>query len=249
MPGVPPIPNAGNAFDSDSDNYNFLQNADISLSADTYPRNSSTTYIAAPISGYPAYGAIITCDDGLSTNTTAYQINPYGNKLARFSLPDVTTGTWTVSAFYKHPSKPIKAYQEVSNVFLATDGGVVGITNESTTPAWPSNGFNAMLLNSNPIKGFVSGKVTSNGNPVEGIKICHASDETFSKSDGMYMLGLTEGPNYAITANPSCLDAQYVEQTRNNVPVYAGQITSGQDFDISPGGAIGGRVREISWHR
>jgi hypothetical protein len=248
MPGAY-YANKGNAFDSDNNTANFLKNADISLASDTYPRNSSSTYSAVPVSGYPVNGAVISCDDGLSSYTTSYQVDYSGNNLSYFVLPNVATGTWNVSVFYSGTDqwgRISSGYQEYSNVRLFSSGQIVGVPNSTTTPVWPYTGSCSVVLSSAPSYGHVSGIVRSGGSPLStSIKVIAGSKSAFSRSDGRYSLAVDSG-TITVTSNPGNINPSYVEQNIENVVVSAGQITSGIDFDLSPGGIVTGKVRSNS---
>jgi hypothetical protein len=225
----------GSAFDSDNNSYNFLTN--IALVSLYYPRTSTTT--CAPMSGYPAYGAIISCNDGISMPVTAAMTDPSGYRLAYFQLPSIATGTWTISMFYS--STTYHATREIDNIQLLTDGQSIGIPNATTSPAWPVSGNNYAILNSTSDFGFIAGTVKNGSTGIPGIKVEAGTNVTYSTSTGKYLLPVPSGV-YSVLANAGNLNANYISQIVEGVTVNNGLITDGVDLDISPGGAVGGRV-------
>lgn len=195
-----------------------------------------TTFTYAPISGTPAPGVIISSNDGLSATTTSYATTVSGFSVAYFDLPGVATGTWTVAAALNNH------YQEVSNVVIA-ENQYTGIPNAGTTPPWPMNNFNYLVLSSAAVYGYVSGQVTAGGSGVSGITVSAGITSTTSGGNGRYYLGLTP-ESYYITANPGNANANYTQTTTTYpVVVNLGQITSGVNLVISQGGAISGNVK------
>lgn len=224
----------GNAYDSSNNANDFLKNLNIGASSEYYPKNSS--YSAAPISGSPSYGAVITCDDGLSRSTLSYYTtNAAGHAMAYFSLPNVATGTWNVACYNSG------AYRQISNVSVLNNGQVLGIPNAATSPIWPAaNMNNVILLAPTSSGGAIAGTVKNSGVGVSGIKVEAGVSSTFSGSGGYYSLTLDPGL-YNITANPNNLNSNYTSQTVSS-SVYQGQITNGINFNITAGGSVGGKV-------
>ncbi len=224
----------GNAFDSDNNSGNFWPNMGMPV----YICPHSTTTVQSPASGYPAFGAIISCGDGVSSPTTSY-IDPAGTSLAYFALPNIATGTWTVSITCSSGS--YSAYQEVGNVPVVSNGQEVWITSSATTPQWPYSGYHHVLLSNPPVWGYASGKVVSGGAGTGSIKVKSGGNWTFTSSNGFYTLPLLDG-TYMITANPDNEAAGYISNFVENVPITAGTVTSVADISISAGGSVAGRV-------
>lgn len=235
--------NISNAFDSDNNSYNFL--ASVFFTTYTYiPLSTSTA--RTPISGYPAYNALIICNDGVSSLTRSYLVSPIGTyNLAYFKLPNIATGTWNVSMYYSSGS--YKCSLEISTVTVLTGGTTVGIPNNITSPNWPGTGLNYAILNSTLTVGFVNGYVRCSGVGVNNIKV-EATNSTQSSSSGKYTLALEEGL-YNITANSNLLNPSYkpnyISLTLGPLSVSAGNVYN-LDFDLSFGGTLGGRVKTIA---
>jgi hypothetical protein len=74
------------------------------------------------------------------------------------------------------------------------------------------------------------------------IKVTNSENETYAKTtDGKYILQVSPGENN-IVANPDNLNPNYVSISSNNVYVDAGEIKSGVDFILYPGGRISGFI-------
>jgi hypothetical protein len=110
--------------------------------------------------------------------------------------------------------------------------------------------------------GRIRGRVTSGGNPVAGVNVNIVDATGFSVSngisaaDGTYtsLRGLPSGTYYAATtSNLNYINERYQDTPclgcRPNegtpISVTLGNITTGIDFDLSPGGRIEGMVTEI----
>lgn len=207
----------GPAYDSNNNSIDFYDYSSISI----VPRNSAITLPV--ISATPADGAIITCSDGLSSPTTAYLTGspPY----AYFNLVNVATGTWTVLI-------------TSSSYLLQND--TVTITNGSNFVFGSTYSF----LDSSAIYSYVTGQVLNTSYmPISpAIKVTNSENETYAKTtDGKYILQVSPGENN-IVANPDNLNPNYVSISSNNVYVDAGEIKSGVDFILYPGGRISGFI-------
>ena len=226
----------GRCYDSDNNNTDFL---DFRKPISVPPRNSSD--IEPVVSGVPAIGALVSCEDGLSLATATYTrgdgsySNPY---YAEFRLVDVATGTWQVLV-----SSNIYC-REISTVTVSAAGQIVGIPNSQTGPSWPYSGYYSVILSSQFAGGYISGKVVNALGQVisPGIKIESGSGSTYaSATSGRYLLATATG-SYTVTANPGQLNPQYVSQSIAGVEVYTGQITSNVNFILSRGGNFRGWV-------
>jgi len=228
----------GNAYDSGSNNHDFVSNLLLNTSSDYYPKNSLSA-AAAPVSGTPAYGATITCDDGLSNFTNSYlTVNPHGHSVAYFQLTSIATGTWTISSFYQAGA----AYCEIGNVTIINDNEIVAIPNATTNPAWQVTNVHNILLSSQATFGYIAGSVRNGVTGISNIKVEAGISNTYTNASGHYFLQLDPNLLYNITANPGNLNPNYTEQVQSAGPLNAGQILSGINFDISPGGSLAGRV-------
>ncbi|MFN3966143.1 MAG: carboxypeptidase regulatory-like domain-containing protein [Endomicrobiia bacterium] len=223
------ITGIGRCYDSNNNEVDFIDYVPLIYP----PKNSSD--IEPIVAGVPANGAIITSNDGLSGGATAYLsgLPP----VSVFNLVTVATGTWTVMATYNN------RFIEISSVEVLSNGQIVGIPNSTTIPTWPFPGYHSLILDQEMTDGFISGKVTDvNGNPITPpITVMAGGYQTNTNVRGYYFLQIATGI-YNVTANPGNKDPRYVSQTRSNIEVKQGQITSGVDFALSQGGKITGMV-------
>jgi hypothetical protein len=219
----------GRAYDSAHNHRDFIAQRPI-----TYvPRNSSDSAIV--VSGTPAYGAVVSATDGLSTPTTAYSVGnpPY----AGFVLPAVATGTHFVSIF--NGSRLI----EIDNIPITASGSQIWIPNATTDPVWPSAGYYAAVLSSVATQGFITGRVTNASNIVISPSILvQAGNTTLPvNSQGYYTIELATG-TYTVRANPGNTNSSYVSQDQPGIVVNLGQITSDVNFVLSQGGKLQTRI-------
>ncbi len=217
----------GNSYDSDNNNVDFLEYKPIIVP----PRNSTDTL--PPMTGRPAVGSIVSCNDGLSETITAQKVGspPY----ARFVLVNVATGTWTVIV----ASNNVVSY--INNVIIV-ENTVVPVPNNSTIPSWYPINMPYVYLSSVTHSGFISGRVKDViGIPLANIQVKAGSEVTYTNTEGYYFLPMSTGI-YSVVANPNNLNPLYIESVKNNVVVNLGQITSGIDFVLSQGGRITGFV-------
>jgi len=223
----------GPAYDSDNNNKDFTDIIPINIS----PSNSSSP-TRNIISGRPAYGAIITANDGLSSSTAAWKAtNPSGFSYATFTLVGVATGTWQVqisSGLF---------YLLVSSVSVLSTNYSTSIPNGITSPNWIVPGLNNLILSSTTDKGIIYGRVLDpNNNPLSNIKIAGEPEgEAITNSNGYYALIVPTG-TYSVAANPSMYNPSYTSETRDNIVVNLGEFNSGNDFILSGAGQVLGYV-------
>jgi len=223
----------GPAYDSDNNNKDFADIMPISIS----PSNSSSS-TRNIISGRPAYGAIITANDGLSSSTTAWKAtNPSGFSYATFTLVGVATGTWQVQI-----SSGL-LYLLVSSVSVPSINYSTSIPNGVTNPKWIVSGLSNLILNLNSESGIIYGRVLDpNNKPLSNIKILGEPEgEAITNSAGYYALIVPSG-TYSVTANPSMYNPSYTSETRDNIVVNLGEFNSGNDFILSGAGQLSGYV-------
>ncbi len=222
----------GRAYDSGNNSADFAYpgNPDSALSPTgiQYPPYTSQS-AAAPISGAPAYGAIVSATDGLSASTQAYQAGnpPY----APFDLSNIATGTWTVLI----TSGDFEV--EIASVEISSSGSVYILPSSMT------------VLNSTATGGFISGVVTdAAGVPISLPSPIQVADSlggfaaTADPVTGRYLLRVSTCGYDDVTANPGSANPNYVAVSSLSVPVSLGQVASGVDFSLSQGGKLSGWV-------
>jgi len=219
----------GPAYDSNNNSANWYGGTTW-----TPPRNSFSA-IHPIVSGTPAIGAAVSCNDGLSGGVSAVSFG--SPPMALFSLPNVATGTWTVFV-----SSGLTG-REITGVTVSA-AGTLWAPNAATTPAWPSAGRYEVYLSSTTDEGYISGTVKNvlSAAITPGIIVTNGSrTTTASTADGFYMLKSMPGP-YTIWANPSNANGNYVSASAPSIVVTAGQVTSGVNFVLSQSGQITGFV-------
>lgn len=171
---------------------------------------------ALPVrSGTPSNGAYVFANDGLSLVAQASLVGSPPE--ARFTLPAIATGTWTVSA-------------STGNYFLSFSTPIGSGVTVSTS----------LVLNTSTLFGFASGyvrnAVTSVG--INGISVTPGAGVT--NAAGFFNIPLSPGVQ-TLFANPNSTNPNYTEASQA-VTIALGQTVSGNLFFISPGGRINGRV-------
>jgi len=221
------VSNWGNAYDSDNNSTDFVgYRKPIQIP----PRNSS--YSLPPLTGRPAVGSFISCNDGLSSMTNAYSVGI--PPAAYFELTSVATGTWSV--FISSNEKFIN----IDNVEIK-GAAKTGVLNLNTDPPAYCQYYYSCLTNVAE-GGYISGRVVDALNqPISNIKVIAGGYEAYTNTTGRYVLSLSTGI-YSVTANPDNLNPLYVYQTREAVVVQQGAVTSGIDFILFQGGRITGFV-------
>jgi type II secretory pathway pseudopilin PulG len=197
------------------------------------PRNSLSA--VKPINaGTPAVGSAVTCNDGLSGAATAVSFGT--PPMAKFTLPDVATGTWTMFLASGTSSA------EISDITVSASG-TLWLPNAGTTPTWPSANRYEVFLTTPTDEGYISGTVKNVGSSAisPGIVVSNGSQTTTaSTTNGFYMLKSPAGP-FIVWANPNNANASYVSDSAAIV-VTEGQVTSNVDFILSQAGKITGFV-------
>lgn len=192
----------GPAYDSGN---NALDWAVDQTGGNTPPRST----VSAPLpvrSGTPSDGALVFANDGLSQMAQASLTGSPPE--ARFTLPAIATGTWTVSA----SSGPF---------FLSYSTTIVAGVTLSTS----------IVLNTGTIYGFVSGRVldfnTSAG--IAGITLSPGGAVT--NAAGNYSMPLSPGTQ-TLTANPNSTHPSYMEASQS-LNVGLGQMSSNILFSLT----------------
>lgn len=228
------VASLGNAYNSHENNLNFVLDSPLALP----PRASASSN--APISGTPAYGAVITSNDGLSASTAAWMASSNGFHYASFTLVNVATGSWIVDISSGSAALEISSVGVVGNAYTA-------IPSSATSPAWPAAGLNNAILTGVNSNGIVSGRVTDpNGSPMAGITVSVQGEYSgLTDASGRYFVAAA--PNtYTVTANPGNLSPNYSSQQLADVVVAGGQISGGNDLVISGAGRVSGYVCDFS---
>jgi hypothetical protein len=226
-----------NVYDSHNNEIDFFDQA-ISVP----PRNSTDSETLT--SGTPAYGATISCNDGLSSVTTAYYMNYPGSSnsfapYAEYFITRVATGTWNVVVASAVTASDCYYIDISSAVVLANT--TTFIPNDITAPTWPCNGEFRTILFNETTDGFISGKITDVlGKAIDPMKISAGGTDYPVSSEGSYFIQLATG-SHDVTANPNNYNADYVYQSRE-VVINKGQITSAVNFLLPQGGIIYGGV-------
>lgn len=210
----------GRAYDSDANRVDIT----TTTGGIVYNAYSTADSTQTTASGRVAAGAIVTATDGLSSSTQAVAVSG----VARFGLPQVATGTWTV-------------FVTSGNFLLQHD--TVTITATGSVFPFPSS---MTYLDSANSDGFISGRVLNvAGAPISPAIVVNtgssAQQTTANSSTGRYLLRAAPGV-LDIFANPSPGNASYVSQTSAAVTVVAGSVANGVDFTLSEGGRSTGFV-------
>ncbi|MFH1540545.1 MAG: carboxypeptidase-like regulatory domain-containing protein [Elusimicrobiota bacterium] len=218
--------NYGNGYDSNDNNTDFgYEQLGI-------PHNVSISKTV--VSGTPAHGAIVSCDDGLSSSVIA--IMEANSRNAYFSI-NTATGTWTILITSANYSK------DVSNVVVDYVTGAA-IPNATTSPSWPATDRNETILSSLANGGAISGVVKRGdvGIPIQGILVDAWSTSAITDSNGEYSLSVSVG-SYTVVANPDYYDTNWTEDSES------AEVTQGiakkVDFTIYPAGWISGTTYNI----
>lgn len=226
----------GKAYDSDKNS------SDFQYLAFTYQPRTTSQAAQIVISGTPAYGAVVTANDGLSASTAAYKTTSGGYSYASFSLGGIATGTWTVEITSGSAAISIGA------VAVLTPGANTAIPNAATSPTWLMVNDNSSVLTADSINGIVSGRVTNGaGAPLSGVSVTVEPAATgTTNSQGYYSIAVPAG-TYSVLANPNSMSSpSYGSSSLSNVAVSVGQFSSGNDLILSGSGRILGYVCNFS---
>lgn len=221
----------GPAFDSDDNSVDFY------FTALTYPPGTKASAAKTVISGRPAFGAVITANDGLSTSTAAYRKVVGGVAYATFTLTGVATGQWTIQIASG------TAALTVSSVSVPSSGWVAVAPSSATSPAWPLINLPHAILTESTNNGIVTGYVRDpTGTGLSGIAVLvEPSGTATTNSSGYYAISVASG-TYSIIANSGSTNANYGSATIASVVVGAGQTNGGNDLVISGAGRANGYV-------
>ncbi|OGS22768.1 MAG: hypothetical protein A2252_10610 [Elusimicrobia bacterium RIFOXYA2_FULL_39_19] len=221
------------ATDTDNNDYDFGYQTKITAS---YFQNSSSP-VSIPIYGKPAVGAVVTCNDGLSSSVIAQGIGTPA-KGAYYEIITAATGTWVVSISSGN------YYIEISSVTVL-EGQATSIPNASTDPSFTATtipNYRTALLNQITYEGIIAGRVVNNsGTALQNIKIDAGGYVGWTDNNGRFMVRVTT--NTTVTINPENFNKNYTSYTTTyTVNVTVGQITNIDEVTLLSGGQITGWV-------
>jgi len=229
----------GRAYDSDENNLNFgYRNFLLTQGIIEYLPYSTGGGTKVVISGTPAYGAVISADDGLSASTIAYRVNDGGFSYATFTLVGIATGTWIVSITSGNFTLSL------SSVSVLNQGQDVPVPDASTNPSWIIPNLNNNILVDSTDNGTVSGMVVDpNAVPLANILVnVEPAAEGLTNTDGYYYISVPSG-TYSVIANPgSSFAPSYTSSIIEGVVVNSGELNAGNNFVLSGAGRITGYV-------
>ncbi len=236
--------NFGPAYDSGSNSLNWRR-----LSSPIAPRNSSSPVLPV-VAGIPAIDAFVISNDRLSKAfKPAVLNNPNSSPRARFTLLNVSTGTWSVyiskNGFFERIDNviiPINPPPPNNPMSLPGATTVPPLNNNFTTPF--------IVLEQHVTQGFFSGRVTNaGGNPISTItrpnlRIVAGTLVGFTDALGNYVIPADPG-TYTVVVNPREDNPEwnpdYVTAT-TNVTVTLGQMTANVNVTLLEGGVVNGKV-------
>lgn len=218
----------GRCYDSNKNHTDFI---DYSFTFSTMPRNSQ--FSEPPLTGTPAFGAVVSANDGLSGPVSAYPEGTGATPWAEFRLMYIATGTWTIAVTSS------SYYTEITSITV-TPNSIQWIPNAVTYSSWPVANHHYTVLKDKTEMGFISGRITNGANqPIIPMSV-YTMSTVPAAGQGFYIIAATTGA-CTITANPANANPLYVSESKT-VNVESGQITSGVDFVLSQGGRIRGFV-------
>ena len=213
----------GPSLDSDNNNDDFVDySGGINL-----PPHSSYSPAKTMLNGSPAFGAVVSCSDGLSASAQAIRLHPGGGTpdFAYFNLVNVATGTWNVYIASSTNALPLAQ----SVVTVSTAGLLMPM---------------ATFLTEYRANGYVSGRVRSTaGVPLSNITVtAPGATNTSTAADGTYRISVPPGVTN-VTVNPfPGGTALYVTASSDTISVQAGVIHANVDFLLYQGGRVSGFV-------
>lgn len=235
------LPNYGRAYDSGSNNYDFLYES-ASFTGFVYsPKNMASGFFPTLTGKVPTWWmaspTYVSASDPHSGSTTAFTAYVTSGALSlpysRFQLAGVSTGTWTVAAAY---SSFTNSYDNV----LVTQNAYTGVPNAATSPSWIGAGYHHMYLTSSTTSGFVKGVISNpNAQPISGITVQGGGVSKITGTNGVYFMAVSSG-TVTVVANPNNLNPSYIQGIENPV-INAGAVTT-QNFTLNFGGRITGYV-------
>ncbi|MBL0349113.1 MAG: carboxypeptidase regulatory-like domain-containing protein [Elusimicrobia bacterium] len=236
----------GRAYDHGWNLDNLLTNSEVGT---ILPPHNSASAVRMTVTGTPAIGAVVTCNDGLSGPVTVPDSGWFWNgtdnrfyKNPGFSLPSIATGTWSV--YFSSTTAFADSFVEVSSVVIV-GGAPLEIPHATTVPAWEVPGRYSVFVTSSSEEGFVLGTLRNvfGGGISPAITVTNNLASVLANTASPYRFFLRTVPGtYNVTANPGNANASYVSAVQTGVAVNAGQVTSGVDFVLSQAGSLRGFV-------
>ncbi len=228
----------GPAYDTNQSSFNFV---DTSAAIWTPRSGRFMSSTATVVSGTPAVGAVITCNDGLSASATAYAITSNGFSYATFTLVNIATGTWNIEISTGF------SYLMISSVAVLTPNMSTTVPNVMTVPQWPMTGFYNALLTNTTSNGLINGQVTDpNGIPLSAIQVTVHGGNTVNTSAAGYYNISAPANTYSVIANQNSVNSTYTSAQIDQVVVLPGQQTNGINFVLSGAGRVNGLVVNTS---
>lgn len=193
-------PQYGHAHDSNNNRRDFtnwsMGPGNSEAISPPKPRNTTSTP-RLPRGGTPANGAIITCNDGLSSAVYSSFPGPY-HDAAYFEIT-AATGTWKLSITYGN------YFMEINNVKVEANQTIT-VPNSITNPCFPYNMFlqyyPMVNLSSSTTKGFIVGRVRCKWSPLNNIKVMAGLESAYTDSNGIFSITVDPQDLATVMANP-----------------------------------------------
>lgn len=211
---------AGPAWDSGSNAADFAGPPALP-GLSVLPRSSASPP-QAPAAGTPAFGAVVSADDDLSSPSVIVSATGY------FQLDGVATCTAT-GAPATWDLTVASGSRAGTASFSAAVGGDVDV--------------GAVALTSTAASGFVSGSVVSStGAALGGILVTAGGSSGITGPGGLYRLVVTAGSNLSVAANPGHAAPGFSYAVSAPFNLIPGQALGGVDFTLDPVGSVAGFV-------
>jgi len=162
-------------------------------------------------------GAMVSCDDGLSTPVCA-------DATGYYLLTNVATGYWTVFA---------------SSITLCLNGHSTNLVNVTEG----ARGRQDVVLASSTVNGSISGYVRDpNSFGISNIIVSAGGKDGTTDVLGYYAIFDVDPATHNVVANPAYTNKSYVTDTKTGIVVEEGVNTPNVDFTLYPGGSVTGSV-------
>lgn len=211
-----------------------------------YPPRNRAYGVRTIVGGTPAYGAVVSANDGLSSPVQAAS-DGFSPPSAKFTLINVATGTWIVNLTSGTLFNSIASVDVLTNGVTRRIAGTAA-TGDATNPVGPCDlvdTCNVVQLSSTINSGFLSGRVRDVAlTNLSGIVVRASGITATTASDGTYLLTLDTG-THTVEANPAGetgYNATYISVSSAGWNTTVGVVVTGVDFILSQGGSVRGRV-------